>query len=101
MFLTAGPDFASLDPRQIGGAPMHYLYGSKKDVSRRLVATFNSEQQLRSYARWATLQETGPRAGKFEQGSALAGYNSWEESTQPLTDEDETAVVHNPSPSML
>jgi hypothetical protein len=80
---------------------MHYLYGSKKSVSRKLVATFGSEQQLRAYVRWATLQETGPRSGKFEQGSALAGYSAWEESAAPLTDEDETAVVHNPTPSML
>jgi len=80
---------------------MHYLYGSKTSVPRRLVATFGSEQQLRAYVRWATLQETGPRTGKFEQGSALAGYNSWEESAEPLTDEDETSVVHNPTPSML
>ena len=80
---------------------MHYLYGSNKAAPRRLVATFGSEQQLRSYVRWATLQETGPRTGKFEQGSALAAYNSWEESTEALTDEEETSVVHNPTPSML
>ena len=80
---------------------MHYLYGSKTSAPRRLVATFSSEQQLRAYVRWATLQETGPRAGKFEQGSALAGYNSWEESAEPLAGEDETSVVHNPTPSML
>jgi hypothetical protein len=80
---------------------MHYLYASKKGVDRRLVATFSSDAQLRSYVRWATLQETGPRQGKFEQGSALAGYNAWENSAEPLTDEDETSVVHNPTPSML
>ena len=80
---------------------MQYLYGSKHSVPRRLVATFSSQQQLRAYVRWATLQETGLRAGKFEQGSALAGYNSWDESTEPFTDEDETSVVHNPTPSML
>jgi len=80
---------------------MHYLYGSKQGVARRLVATFSSEQQLRAYVRWATLQETGPRSGKFEQGSALAGYHSWEESTEPLTDEEKASVVHNPTPSML
>lgn len=80
---------------------MRYLYASKKDQPRRLVATFSSEQQLRSYVRWATLQETGPRSGKFEQGSALASYQAWEESPTPLTDEDETAVLHNPTPSML
>jgi hypothetical protein len=80
---------------------MHYLYGSKPNVPRRLVATFSSEQQLRAYVRWATLQETGLRSGKFEQGSALAGYNAWEDSKEPLTDDDATAVVHNPTPSML
>jgi hypothetical protein len=80
---------------------MHYLYGSKPGVERRLVATFSSEQQLLAYVRWATLEETAPRAGKFEQGSSLAGYNSWESSPQPLTDEDAAVVDHNPTPSML
>lgn len=80
---------------------MHYLYGSKHGVKRRLVATFGSQQQLLSYVRWATLQELGERQGKFEQGSALAGYTSWEESTEPLTGDNKEAVVHNPTPSML
>ena len=80
---------------------MHYLYASKRGVPRKLVATFGSEQQLLAYVRWATLQETGEREGKFEQGSALAGYVSWEESTEPLTDENEETVLHNPTPSML
>jgi hypothetical protein len=80
---------------------MRYLYGLKKEGPRRLVATFSSEQQLRAYVRWATLQELGPQAGKFEQGSALVGYHAWEESAAPLTDEDKTSVVHNPTPSML
>ena len=80
---------------------MRYLYGSKQNIPRKLVATFDSQQQLRAYVRWATLEESGAQSGKFEQGSALAGYQAWEESNQPLTDEDETAVVHNPSPSML
>jgi len=34
---------------------MYYLYGSKKDVERRLVATFGSEQQLLAYVRWGNL----------------------------------------------
>jgi hypothetical protein len=80
---------------------MRYLYGSKKTVPRRLVATFDSEQQLLAYVRWATLEEHGPRRGKFEQGSALAGFEAWEPSESPLTDEDATQVVHNPTPSML
>jgi hypothetical protein len=80
---------------------MHYLYGAKKGVARRLVATFGSEPQLLAYVRWATLEETGERAGKFEQGSVLASYHQWESSREPLTDEDESVVEHNPTPSML
>ena len=80
---------------------MHYLYGSKPNVERRLIATFSSEQQLLAYVRWATLQRTGERAGKFEQGSVLAGYSGWESSSQPLTDDEPTDVDHNPTPSML
>ena len=80
---------------------MHYLYGSKAGVEWRLVATFSSEQQLRAYVRWATLEPIGERSGKFEQGSVLAGYNRWEPSAEPLTDEDDKSVAHNPTPSML
>ena len=80
---------------------MHYLYGSKKGVPRRLVATFSSEQQLLAYVRWATLQELGDHRGKFEQGSALAGYDAWQQSTEPLASDDAHTVLHNPTPSML
>lgn len=80
---------------------MRYLYGSKNGVVRKLVATFDSEQQLLAYVRWATLMSTGQQAGKFEQGSALASYSSWEQSATPLTDDDEQTTVHNPTPSML
>jgi len=80
---------------------MHYLYGSKPGVDRRLVATFSSQQQLLAYVRWATLESHGEQRGKFEQKSALASYQAWESSTEPLTDEDPDAVVHNPTPSML
>lgn len=80
---------------------MHYLYGSKKGVDRRLVATFGSEQQLLAYVHWATLTSLGERHGKFEQGSVLASYEAWEHSTEPLTDEDPQQVVDNPTPSML
>jgi hypothetical protein len=80
---------------------MRYLYGSKKGGPGQLVATFGSEQQLAAYVRWATLQRFGERSGKFEQGSVLAGYDTWEESEQPLTEEDEKSVTHNPSPNMM
>jgi hypothetical protein len=79
---------------------MHYLYGSKPGVARKLVATFDSEQQLLAYVRWATLSE---KAGvcKFEQGSSLASYQGWSQSDTPLTGDDPAAADHNPSPSML
>ena len=80
---------------------MHYLYGSKKSTPRRLVATFGSEPQLLAYVRWATLQNLGNQRGKFEQGSVLASYEAWGYAAEPLTDEDASAVVHNPTPSML
>lgn len=80
---------------------MYYLYGSKSGDERRLVATFGSEQQLLAYVNWATLISLGERRGKFEQGSALASYKAWENSSDPLTDEDPEQVVHNPTPSML
>jgi hypothetical protein len=80
---------------------MRYLYGSKNDAPSKLVATFDSEQQLLAYVRWATLMPAGNQAGKFEQGSALASYSSWEQSATPLTDDNKHTIVHNPSPSML
>jgi hypothetical protein len=80
---------------------MHYLYGIKRERAPRLVATFTSEQQLLAYVRWATLESHEPQHGKFEQGSALASYNSWESSVEPLTADDPTGVVQNPTPSML
>jgi hypothetical protein len=80
---------------------MHYLYASKRGVPRRLVATFDSEPQLLAYVRWATLKDLGGQRGKFEQGSALAGYDAWESATSSLTAENETNVLHNPTPSML
>jgi hypothetical protein len=79
---------------------MHYLYGSKPGVPRKLVATFDSQQQLLAYVRWATLHEK-QGVVKFEQGSALASYQGWSQAPQPLTDDDATSVEHNPSPSML
>jgi hypothetical protein len=79
---------------------MYYLYGSKPSIARKLVATFDSEQQLLAYVRWATLSEDEGRS-KFEQGSSLASYQGWGYANEPQTDEDASAVDHNPSPSML
>jgi len=80
---------------------MHYLYGSKPGVPRKLVATFGSEQQLLAYVGWATLRKNADGTAKFEQGSALASYDRWEQSTKPLTEDDTESVFHNPTPSML
>jgi len=79
---------------------MIYLYGVKA-AGRKLVATFDSEPLLESYVRWATLEHLPEGKRKFEQGSTLVGCTGYESSRTPLTDEDETAVPHNPSPSML
>lgn len=79
---------------------MHYLYGSKTGVPRRLVAVFDGEQQLLAYVRWAILSHHDG-IHKFEQGSSLAGYQGWTHSPEPLTDDDTSAVEHNPSPTML
>jgi hypothetical protein len=79
---------------------MHYLYGSKRNAPRRLVATFSSDQQLLAYVRWATLSEKDG-ACKFEQGSSLASFTGWSRSDQPLTEDDPASVKHNPSPTML
>jgi hypothetical protein len=65
------------------------------------VAIFSSEQQLLAYVRWATLSGASGGPAKFEQRSALAGYAGFEYASEPLTDEDETQVVHNPTLSML
>ncbi len=87
--------------RGIMGGPMHYLYGSRPEMPRRLVATFDTEQQLTAYVRWATLSDhDGVR--KFEKGSSLAGYQGYSYAGEPLSDDDDAATVdHNPSPSML
>ncbi len=79
---------------------MHYLYGAKTGAPKKLVATFDSREQLLAYVRWATLSErNGVR--QFENGSALASCHHFDYSSEPLTDEDATTVDHNPSPSML
>ncbi|REK12773.1 MAG: hypothetical protein DWQ37_11140 [Planctomycetota bacterium] len=79
---------------------MQYLYGSKKDQPPRLVATFDSEQQLLAYVRWATLSEK-EGVSKFEQGSALASYQAWSHSAEPREGDGPQSVPHNPSPTML
>jgi hypothetical protein len=80
---------------------MHYLYGIARDGARKLVATFDSQQQALAYVRWATLHKPADGPVKFEQGSPLVGFVDAQVESAPLTSEDPDAVVHNPSPSML
>jgi hypothetical protein len=80
---------------------MYFLYASKANTPRKLVATFDSEQQLLAYVGWATLKKNADGTSKFEQGSALAGYHGSEPSAVPLSDEDAGQVLHNPTPNML
>jgi hypothetical protein len=79
---------------------VYYLYGSKAGAAPTLVATFDSEEQLLAYVRWATLWEAGGQF-KFEQGSALARYQAWSYSDDSPANVDVESVDHNPSPSML
>jgi hypothetical protein len=81
--------------------PMYYLYGLKTGADRKLVATFDSEEQLLAYVGWATLKRNPDGTCKFEQGSALAGFRRWEASPTPVTNDDPNSVFHNPTPSML
>jgi hypothetical protein len=79
---------------------MQYLYAWKTGAPKRLVATFDSEEQLRAYVRWATLAERdGIR--QFEKGSALASCHEFTYTAEPITEDDPEAVDHNPTPSML
>ena len=79
---------------------MHFLYGVRPGSPARLVATFDTEAQLKAYLLWATLSRQ-EGVCQFEKGSALAGYHQATQSSQPLTNDDPAAVDHNPTPSML
>ena len=80
---------------------MFRLYGYKKGGPRKLMATFDTEAQLRAYVTWATLRANIDGSRAFEQGSSLAGYDRFDYSDERLTEEDDTQVDHNPTPSML
>jgi hypothetical protein len=80
---------------------MLYLYCLKSGKTKKLAATFDSEQQMLAYVRWATLQKNDDGSFKFEQGSPLVGCTGYEQSRTPLTEDDAQAVPHNPTPSML
>ncbi len=80
---------------------MIYLYGSRPGVGQKLVAVFDSAPQLLSYVNWATLKANLDGTRKFEQGSVLSGFDHFEHSATPLTDEDDSEVPYGPTPTML
>lgn len=80
---------------------MYYLYGSKPGIDRKLVAVFDSEPQLLSYVNWATLKANPDGTRNFEQGSVLSGFDRFEHSASPLTDEDGSEVPYGPTPNVL
>jgi len=81
---------------------MWNLYGIKGG-KRKLVATFDSEAQLRSYVQWAILKRASDGTYKFEQKTPLTGCTDYEYSRSEDEPESEESadVVHNPSPGML
>lgn len=78
---------------------MYCLYASKPGVKDKLVAAFDSEQQLLAYVQWATLGRNPNGTFRFEQGSVLASYQSWKGEAAPHSALPD--VEYNPSPSML
>jgi hypothetical protein len=67
---------------------MHYLYGLTPKDEPKLVATFDSEMQLRAYVAWATLKSNADGTFKFEQGSSLANFKKYTFADSPLTEDD-------------
>jgi hypothetical protein len=78
---------------------MWRLYGVKPGQERRLVATFDTEQQLLAYVGWATLRRHADGAYDFEQKTPLTGYRGFEYDF--AAERDGQNLPHNPSPSML
>lgn len=85
---------------------MWKLFGIKGD-NRKLVATFDSEAQLRSYVQWAILKKNDDGLFKFEQKTPLTGCTAYDyahsdvEKASLEENNSNSKVVHNPSPGML
>ncbi len=80
---------------------MWCLFGRKADASRRLVATFDSEQQLLAYLSWATLRKEPDGTRKFEQNTPLTGCTGYDYAEAAAHPGEGAPVPHNPSPGML
>ncbi len=82
---------------------MHFLYGSKKGVNRRLVATFGSQQQLLAYVRWgdfevpsASTEASSSKRLAPWRARRLGGFHASRYPTKIRT-----KSLYNPTPSML
>lgn len=80
---------------------MWCLYGLKPGKTQTLVATFDSEAQLRAYVQWATLSMQPDGSRSFEQKTPLTGYRDFAYDEQRDLMSDDVDLPHNPSPSML
>lgn len=80
---------------------MIYLYGLKPSGDQTLVASFDTEEQLLAYVRWATLKRNDDGSYKFEQGSPLVGFSYYQIGEAPDGIERPAELPHNPTPSML
>uniref|UniRef100_A0A7C2NX65 Uncharacterized protein n=1 Tax=Schlesneria paludicola TaxID=360056 RepID=A0A7C2NX65_9PLAN len=78
---------------------MWCLYALKGRQPRKLVATFDSEQQLLAYVQWATLAHKPDGTRTFEQKTPLTGYTGFEHENCP--DLGSVDLPHNPTPGML
>ena len=80
---------------------MIYLYGLEPSGAQKLVASFDTEEQLLAYVRWATLKQNDDGSYKFEQGSPLVGFRHYQYGEAPADIEMPAELPHNPTPSML
>jgi len=80
---------------------MWNLYGIKGDGPRKLVAMFDSEQQLQAYVNYATLKTEPDGSHKFEQKTPLASYSNYEYERAAAGQEVPEDLPVNPSPTML
>jgi len=76
---------------------MWNLFGQDRSGDR-LVATFDSEQQLLAYVRWAILETRDDGTMKFEQKTPLTGCHGYRYESAAGEAGD---VPHNPTPGML
>ncbi|MGQ0635432.1 MAG: hypothetical protein ACT4QC_12530 [Planctomycetaceae bacterium] len=75
---------------------MFYLYAVTSHDRHKLLATFDTQPQLLGYVGWAKVGRNPDGTSQFRPESVLAGYDRWEQSVKPLTDDVPAKVTHNP-----